>query len=89
MSDALGRRVGSADGEPRVWMEVVGVVADVRSIDLAQEPAPFQLYLPAAQDPRRDVVLAVRLDRGTSAAAVVQASARRSAGSTTRWWPAG
>ena len=67
---ALGRRVGSADGEPRVWMEVVGVVADVRSIDLAQEPAPFQLYLPAAQDPRRDVVLAVRLDGGTSAAAV-------------------
>ena len=42
----LGRRVGSADGEPRVWMEVVGVVADVRSIDLAQEPAPFQLYVP-------------------------------------------
>jgi putative ABC transport system permease protein len=67
---ALGRRVGSADGETRTWMDVVGVVADVRSIDLAQEPAPFQLYLPASQDPRRDVVLAVRLDDGTSAAAV-------------------
>ena len=49
-------------------MEVVGVVADVRSIDLAQEPAPFQLYQPAAQDPRRDVVLAVRADGGASAA---------------------
>jgi predicted lysophospholipase L1 biosynthesis ABC-type transport system permease subunit len=49
-------------------MEVVGVVADVRSIDLAQEPAPFQLYQPAAQDPRRDVVLAVRVDAGRSAA---------------------
>jgi predicted permease len=66
----LGRRVGSADGEPRVWREVVGVVADVRSIDLAQDPAPFQLYVPAAQDPRRDVVLAVRLDGGPSAAAI-------------------
>jgi predicted permease len=65
---ALGRRVRAAGAEPRTWMEVVGVVADVRSIDLAQEPAPFQLYQPAAQDPRRDVVLAVRVDGGASAA---------------------
>jgi putative ABC transport system permease protein len=49
-------------------MEVVGVVADVRSIDLAQEPAPYQLYVPAAQDPRRGVVLAVRTSDVASAA---------------------
>ncbi len=67
---ALGRRIRSAGSEPRVWMEVVGVVADVRSIDLAQEPAPYQLYQPAAQDPRRNVVLSVRLDGGPSAATV-------------------
>jgi putative ABC transport system permease protein len=58
----LGRRVRDPETESATWMEVVGVVADVRSIDLAQEPAPYQLYLPAAQDPRRDVVLSVRLD---------------------------
>jgi predicted permease len=64
----LGRRVRAAGGDAGAWIEVVGVVADVRSIDLAQEPAPFQLYQPTAQDPRRDVVLAVRVDGGRSAA---------------------
>ena len=32
------------------WMEVVGVVADVRNNDLAEEPAPA-VYLPVAQEP--------------------------------------
>jgi putative ABC transport system permease protein len=63
---ALGRRIASADDEPRVWMEIVGVVEDVRSIDLAQTPEPFQLYQPTAQDPRRHLVLAVRTTGGTS-----------------------
>jgi ABC-type antimicrobial peptide transport system permease subunit len=62
---ALGRRVASAGAEPRVWLDIVGVVEDVRSIDLAQEQAPFQLYQPIAQDPRRHLVLAVRTTGGT------------------------
>lgn len=66
----LGRRIASADSEPRAWMEIVGVVDDVRSIDLAQEPAPFQLYQPTAQDPRRHLILAVRTSGGTPAATV-------------------
>ena len=66
---ALGRRVAAAT-EPRVWMEVVGVVADVRSIDVAQEPAPFQLYQPMAQDPHRVLILAVRTNAGSPAALV-------------------
>ena len=69
---ALGRRVRDADDGPGAWREVVGVVGDVRSIDVAQEPAPYQLYLPAAQDPRRDLVLAVRTE-GVGAAATAAA----------------
>jgi predicted permease len=57
---ALGRRVAQAADESREWLEVVGIVADVRSIDLAQEASPFQLYQPTTQDPRRDLLLAVR-----------------------------
>ena len=73
---ALGRRIASAGAEPRVWMDIVGIVEDVRSIDLAQEPAPFQLYQPIAQDPRRHLVLAVRANRG---APTIAAGAIRSA----------
>ena len=49
--NAIGSRIGDAAEAP-AWMEIVGVVADVRSIDVAQEPASFQLYQPIAQDPR-------------------------------------
>jgi putative ABC transport system permease protein len=64
----LGRRVAGAGDGPRVWLEIVGVAADVRSIDVAQEPAPYQLYQPTAQDPRRDLIVAVRSTGATSAA---------------------
>ncbi|MEO5819119.1 MAG: ABC transporter permease [Vicinamibacteraceae bacterium] len=67
---ALGRRIAWADAQPRTWMEIVGVVEDVRSIDLAQEAEPFQLYQPTAQDPRRTMILAVRSNGGTPAATV-------------------
>ena len=56
---ALGARIGDATEKPD-WMEVVGVVADVRSIDVAQAPSSFQLYKPAAQDPRHDFMVAAR-----------------------------
>ena len=67
---SLGRRVASAGAEPRRWMEVVGVVADVRSIDFAKEPAPFQLYQPTTQDPRRGLMLAVRVGAGSPGAII-------------------
>ena len=41
-------------------MEVVGIVADVRSINVAQPPVAFQVYQPTAQDPRHSFVIAVR-----------------------------
>jgi putative ABC transport system permease protein len=56
----LGHQVLDANGDtPRVY-EVIGVVGDVRPIDIAQEPAPYQLYMPTTQDPRRGWMVAVR-----------------------------
>lgn len=60
--DPLGRRVAMAGGSPPTWFEIVGVVADVRSIDVAKAPAPFQFYQTVSQDPRHTAVLAVRFD---------------------------
>jgi putative ABC transport system permease protein len=57
---ALGGRIGDAGSTSPAWMEIVGVVADVRSIDVAQEPANFQLYQPIAQDPPTRFMVAVR-----------------------------
>ena len=68
--NAVGRRVAAASTERGPWMEVVGVVSDVRSIDFAQEPAPHQLYQPTTQDPRRGLMLALRAATGRPAAIV-------------------
>jgi putative ABC transport system permease protein len=59
-SNPIGRRVAAAGADVPVWMEVVGVAADVRPIDFAQDPTSFQLYQPTLQDPRRHMILAVR-----------------------------
>ena len=59
-ANPVGRRVADAAAEAPAWMEIVGVVADVHSIDVAQDPAVFQLYQPASQDPRATFVVAVR-----------------------------
>jgi predicted permease len=75
--DALGARVGNASDSPD-WMEIVGIVGNVRSIDVAQPPASFQLYQPAAQDPRQPFVIAVRTS-GVNAAASSQIGATISA----------
>ncbi|HEX8280727.1 MAG TPA: FtsX-like permease family protein, partial [Chthoniobacterales bacterium] len=49
---AIGRRIGqTAIGNPQ-WGEIVGVVADVKSVMPDPGPVTFQLYQPMAQDPR-------------------------------------
>jgi putative ABC transport system permease protein len=58
---AIGGRVGApSEDKATAWMEVVGVVADVRSIDVAQQASAFQLYQPTTQDPHSRFTLAVR-----------------------------
>ena len=62
-SSAIGRRIrqtGQAGGKSVEWGEIVGVVADVRSLDATPSQVRWQLYVPMAQEPRRSAELAVR-----------------------------
>jgi len=56
-ASAVGQRVG----QPGDWLEIVGVVSDVRSATDPGEPTSrFQCYRPLAQDPQSGLVVAVR-----------------------------
>ena len=57
----VGRRISLGQNEQRqpVWWEIVGVVRDVRSIELREQPAP-EFYLSANQDTFRNMSLVVR-----------------------------
>ncbi len=55
--DAIGKRIG--DG--REWKTVIGIVADVRHEDVGREHRT-EILFPYAQDPMRNVTLAVRTD---------------------------
>ena len=68
----IGRRVAPAGSDTPEWSEVVGVVADARSADVADKPGDYQLYRPMTQNPSRDFLLAVRTD-GSSATSVMGA----------------
>jgi putative ABC transport system permease protein len=46
--EPLGKRLQPGDPDPSGWMEVVGVVNDVRQFDLTAEPR-LQMYLPHVQ----------------------------------------
>jgi predicted permease len=57
----LGRRLRLMDGTTPVWLEIVGVVADVRFAATFGAPATvFQIYRPLAQDTWNYVTVAVR-----------------------------
>lgn len=59
--DAIGRRIAlGAEAEP-AWIQVVGVVGDVRNSDVDADLLP-QVYVPLAQRPRRAMALVVRTD---------------------------
>ncbi|HEV8240985.1 MAG TPA: ABC transporter permease [Thermoanaerobaculia bacterium] len=57
---AIGKRIAPAGGKTVEWGEIVGVVANVRSIDPSPPRTSYQLYVPMAQEPRRSNELAVR-----------------------------
>jgi hypothetical protein len=56
----LGRRIAQAGGKTIEWGEIVGVVGDVQSIYPDRVAVPYQLYQPAAQEPRHSNQIAVR-----------------------------
>jgi predicted permease len=69
-ANPIGRRIAGVDAQPTEWLEIVGVVADVRPIDVAEPVSPYQLYELTVQSPRRDATLAVRTV-GVTAASVM------------------
>lgn len=58
--DPLGQHLAPAGTEKPEWAEIVGVVADVGSMAVYRRAIPFQTYHPFAQEPWRDVRIAVR-----------------------------
>jgi len=49
--DPIGRRIRYYPQESNQWIQIVGIVGDVRSID-ARQAAPPAIYVPLAQAPR-------------------------------------
>ena len=58
--NAIGRRIARADAKTPEWTEIVGVVADVRSVLTTEKPNLFQVYHPIAQEPWHSSRFAVR-----------------------------
>lgn len=56
--DAIGRRI-AFDGDTRVWLEVVGIVGDVRNPNAGSPPAA-QFYVPSSLQPSRAAVFVVK-----------------------------
>ena len=60
--DPIGKRINTGgtgrDGQP-IWFEIVGVVADVRSLELNSEPTP-EIYTSYLQDPFAGMSYVVR-----------------------------
>ncbi len=57
--DPIGKRVQIYDLEPRPWREIVGVINDIKSVELSADPAP-EIYVPFSQRPRTAMTLIAR-----------------------------
>ncbi len=69
-NDALGRRIAPAtDGAPE-WGEIIGIVADVETVEPDTNNVPHQIYRSNRQHPQRNFELFVRA-QGAAPAAIV------------------
>jgi predicted permease len=57
----LGRHLAVAGTDKPDWAEIIGVVADVRSLTIYRQPVAFQVYHPLAQEPWAFARFAVRV----------------------------
>ncbi len=64
--EAVGQRLAYSDEGAPVWMEVVGVVEDVRFLNPGTAGANFQAYIPMAQATWSYVALCVRIAAPTT-----------------------
>lgn len=58
--DAVGRRLAYSDEKQINWMEIIGVVADVRPLNFGNTSATFQAYIPLSQSTWSYVALCIR-----------------------------
>lgn len=66
-SDPIGKRIQlPTSASPTTWVEIVGVVGDVRNSDADAEPVP-QIYVPASQAPERALAIVVRTEASNPA----------------------
>ena len=76
--DPVGKRINLGNMDPKgqpVWWEIVGVAANVRSLELREEATP-EFYLSALQDTFRNMFVVVRTSvEPTSVAASVRRAA--------------
>ncbi len=76
--DPVGKRINLGNTDPKgqpVWWEIVGVAADVRSLELREAPAP-EFYLSGLQDSFTNMFLVVRTSVEPT---TIAASVRRAA----------
>jgi predicted permease len=59
-TDPIGRRLAILDGTTPQWGEIVGVVADVETVEPEAGPIAHRIYQPLEQAPPRTFELAVR-----------------------------
>jgi predicted permease len=63
---AVGQRIAQAGRDAVEWGEIVGVVADVQSVNANPSAVTYQLYQPLAQEVRRSSEIAVRTAAGVA-----------------------
>ena len=73
--DALGKRLNIGNGLPR-GVEIVGIVDDIRYLDLTSEPLPM-FYVSHAQLPSRTMSIIVRAPNGEALGPSLRAAVRR------------
>lgn len=59
--DPVGRRIGLGDEEDQEWLEIVGVVGDVRHSTISADPKP-EIYFPYSQSPWHNMTVVAKLD---------------------------
>ena len=70
--DAIGHRLGVAGAPAPGWAEIVGIVEDVKFINLGRSPTEFQLYKPLTQETWGYVAFTVQAEPGAAPATLVE-----------------
>ena len=70
--NVLGQRLGQAGSGETVWAEIVGVIEDVRPLNITPSPVRFQVYKPFPQESWQYVAISVRATDAARAATLAE-----------------